>query len=148
VNTDYSKERQALQSWLDEYKPLLCLWSSDEAFVEIWERLGEMVLPPAYVWVNYDDGDGECFLTCLGSAPPADKVTYMGMFICEKPFTEENGVYMLTDVDEPCGSCDEGYDSSTVEECEVCGGTGVSWVELLDVQGINKSLDFLDTWKR
>ena len=63
-------------------------------------------------------------------------MTYWGSSFLET-FLKSVGVYLLTDLAKPSQACVEGLTEPTEDECDECGGTGVSWVELLDVQGVN-----------
>lgn len=138
---DFKNEIQQLKNWHREYNPILFLPSGDPAWERIWGFLEELNVPPGHVWINYDDGDGACYLAGLDAAPPPEKVSYIALFVTELANQEAEETYLLTDQDIPCEKC-SGFD----EECVWCAGSGVEWLELNDVSDISRDETILQEY--
>lgn len=122
---DFEDEIAALKSWRNEYHPIFYVSNGDESWESALDLIKLIDIPSKNIWINFDDGGGSCFLSNLEAAPPAEKVTYVGLYVTESPNVENSEIYLLTDQDIECETC-----SGSDEECATCGGTGVEWLEL------------------
>lgn len=145
-NNQFAKEREALKDWQAGFKPILWLSNSDPDFVDVWSRLEGLNVPVDHLWVNYDDGDGRCYLVPFKNAPSADDFDYVGMFVCEEPCLSQEFDSLLTDIDESCEDCDGGIVEDSNEKCVKCSGTGIIWFELQDVSGVSRNIQVLDAF--
>lgn len=131
--SDFADEIQLLDDWRLKYKPILFLPSGEPAWQTIWGFLEELGVPNEHVWINFDDGEGACYLASFSDAPAPEKVSYVALYVTQLMNEEKEGTYLLTDQDIECETC-----SGSDDECIVCAGTGVEWVELDDVSDISR----------
>ena len=130
--SEFQEEIQRLQGWRLKYKPILFVPAANEAWESIWGMLEQLSVPTSQVWVNYDDGDGACYLSIFEDAPPLGNVAYLALYVTEEKFNETSSIFPLTDQDIECETC-----SGSDEDCETCNGTGIEWLELADINGIS-----------
>lgn len=138
---DFESEIQQLKAWHLKYKPIFFLPSSEPTWQTIWGLLEKLDVPTEHVWINYDDGDGACYLASFDDAPAPQKVSYIALYVTQLENAEVESTYLLTDQDIECETC-----SGSDDECAVCGGTGVEWLELDDVSGISRDQNVLNEY--
>lgn len=131
--SDFENEIELLKAWHRKYKPVFFLPASEPDWQTIWGFLEELDVPTGHVWINYDDGDGACYLAGFDAAPLPEKVAYIALYVTEKENEETEDTFLLTDQDIECGTC-----FGSDDDCIVCAGTGVEWLELDDVSGISR----------
>lgn len=131
--SEFQTEMNLLKAWHKKYQPILFVPAGDENWAQVWALLERLAVPTEHVWVNYDDGDGACYLASFDDAPPPEKVSYIAVYVSKLKNDELSSLYLLTDQDIECETCSGGDD-----DCSVCGGTGVEWLELDDVSEISR----------
>jgi hypothetical protein len=137
---------QELVDWENKYNPILYIGNGHPEWETIWDKLAELIVPFAFVWINYDD-DGICYLTSMTTAPKPDVVDYIGVFVSQKPYLGASDMFLVTDKDEPCATCNQtgivrkfGFS----RECETCSGTGQHWIEFQDTRQYNTDSKILE----
>jgi hypothetical protein len=141
AKSDFKEAINELTSWHAKYEPFLYVPAADEGWVTAWGLLEKLGVPADHVWVNFDDGEGACFLSSFEDAPLPEKVSYIAVYVTKKKNEEESGLYLLTDQDVECESCAGGD-----EECDVCGGTGIEWLELDNPANISRDPNLLSQY--
>lgn len=136
--SDFLGEIDDLKNWHLTHKPVLFLPAADKAWETIWKTLEQLVVPTEHVWINFDDGEGSCFLSSFEDAPSPEKVAYVALYVTELKNTYPSGTYLLTDQDIECEAC-----AGTDEECPTCDGTGVEWLELDDLGEVSRQPEVL-----
>lgn len=136
--SDFDNEIRELKAWHRKYKPIFFLPASDPNWQTIWGFLEQLDVPTGHVWINYDDGDGACYLAGFDAAPAPEKVSYIALYVTEKGIKDAEATFLITDQDIECETC-----FGSDDECLVCAGTGVEWLELDDVSGISRDIKVL-----